>query len=191
MDIQLSEVPAHTWGTLERGRADVKHPFHFPVVGTASPEGHPCTRVVVFRKVVTGQRLLETWTDARSDKVAHLRQHPRMSWLFYDHQKKEQVRMQGGASLHHQDELCRHVWPGVTKRGDYLGRHRPGTAIASPADNTAALSEAEADEQGFANFCIIRTVVDGFTWLKLQKEAHLRAQFRWQNDRWQGQWIAT
>ena len=191
----LLEILDHVWGMLGRGAADKKHPYHFPALATYGSEGIQ-QRIVVLRKLLRPERQLRSYSDARTQKVEDLRQHPQAQWLFYDHGSKEQIRARSRITLHHQNTLAKELWDNTPPkaRGDYVGPVSPGTHTDSYTDNLPAAFEKEPTEentqQGFNNFVVIDCEVIALDFLKLRRGGHLRAQFHWQNDEWASTWTA-
>lgn len=191
----LSELFEHTWGLLVRGGADKKHPYHFPSLATYGPQGIQ-QRIVVLRKVLPPERTLRCYSDARTQKIEDGKQHPTAGWLFYDHGSKEQIRVRSQITLHHEDSVARELWstipPGA--RGDYVGPIAPGTHTEAYTDNQPPDFREEPTEEntrvGFSNFVVINSKVTAIDYLKLRREGHLRAQFRWDKDRWHHYWTA-
>ena len=191
----LPKILNHLWDLLVRGGADKKHPFHYPALATFGDQGIQ-QRTVVLRKALKPERQLISYSDQRTQKIADLRQQLEGGWLFYDHGSKEQVRAQTLITLHHQDQIARKHWNAIPPgaRGDYLGPVAPGTPSKTYIDNLPADFKENAieenTEEGFSNFVVLASEVIALDYLKLRREGHLRAQFHWQEDDWQGSWVA-
>lgn len=191
----LSEILDHVWGMLVRGGADKKNPYHFPALATYGASGVQ-QRIVVLRKVSPSERMLRTYSDARTQKVADIQKQAEAHWLFYDHSNKEQIRVQGRVTLHQRDALAQEVWNTVPPkgRGDYVGPMAPGTHTDHYTDNlpTAFQEEPtkENTQQGIENFVVLACEAVALDFLKLRRNGHLRAQFHWQDDKWIGRWTA-
>jgi len=185
--MRLDETLSHIWGMLQRGAADGKHAYHFPVFITHHAGEGFASRTVVLRNCNPRARTLCCYTDVRSDKVAQLRESGSCEWLFYDHRHKEQIRMRAAAHIHHQDELCTQKWRGIpqARQIDYNGSPSPGEPITHPG----AFGESETTN-GFDHFCIIETVVNDVQWLKLGSERHSSARFQWEGGAWQKRFVA-
>ncbi len=124
----LEAVLAHCWLMLETGAKRSKAPFHTPVIGTVNAVG--CSlRSVVLRRVIVSKRLLLCHTDRRSNKVTEIKKHNRLSWLFYDPDKKIQLRAEGPSTLHHDDVLAHEQWSQtrLMSRRCYCSKSAPGT----------------------------------------------------------------
>ena len=180
---------------LGRGAADKKHPYHFPALATQGAEGVQ-QRIVVLRKLLRRERILRSYSDERTQKIRDLRQQPEAHWLFYDHGSKEQIRARSRITLHHQDALAKEMWERTPPkaRGDYVGPVPPGTHTDAYTDNLPEAFEEEPTEentqQGFDNFVVMDCEVIALDFLKLRREGHLRAQFRWRNGTWAHYWTA-
>lgn len=68
-------------------------------LATITPQGFPANRTVVFRGFQNNTNNLQIITDARSDKVSHLQQHPQAEICWYFTKSREQFRFQGKISL--------------------------------------------------------------------------------------------
>lgn len=195
-NVSLDELPALIWRELERGCAELEHPFRTPVFGTAD-EWAASLRTVVLRGVDPARRLLICHTDLRSQKVRHLRRNPQAQWLFYDPRQKIQLRASGLCTVHRSDDLARKAWEDtpLASRAHYCAMFPPGEMISSPEaafapgwkESSPTVEQAEA---GWPNFAVIVTTVDSFDWLQLRYEGHRRAGFTWTGERLAANWIA-
>lgn len=191
----LEEILAHVWGTLARGGADVKHPYHFPVLATSSgTDIHQ--RTLVLRHTDINKRHLICYSDVRTKKVSDIKLNPSAHWLFYDHQNKEQIRATTKTTLHHQDELSRQLWEQIApqNRGDYLGPNAPGTKVEQYTSNLPEVFLQQPTEKntetGWENFCVIVSEVQAIDFLKLMRGGHLRSNLVWVGNQWHTYWIA-
>ena len=191
----LVELLDHVWSMLGRGASDKKHPYHFPAFATYGSEGIQ-QRIVVLRKTMKPERLLRSYSDARTQKIEDLQEHPEAHWLFYDHRSKEQIRAHSRVTLHYQDSLAEALWENTPPkaRGDYVGPMAPGTHTDTYTDNLPPAFKEDPSEkttqQGVDNFVVMDCEVVTLDFLKLRRNGHLRAQFHWQNGEWVGHWTA-
>nr|WKN37577.1 pyridoxamine 5'-phosphate oxidase family protein [Tunicatimonas sp. TK19036] len=194
-DSSLKDILEHVWGMLGRGGADARHPYHFPALATYGPQGIQ-QRTVVLRKVDQASRQFHCYSDYRTQKLKDLKQHANAHWLFYDHGSKEQIRVKVQIRWHHQDEEAREVWQDIPpkNRADYIGPVPPGTHSERYTSNLPEEFQQGPSEQntrhGFENFVLMISEVQELDFLKLQKDGHLRAQFKWQGKQWKKYWIA-
>jgi hypothetical protein len=185
-DAQLTDLPALAWELLAEGVQRAASPFHTPVLGTQSQDG-PELRTVVLRAAEPAERLLVCHTDLRSPKLRQLSLDAGVCWLFYDPGAKLQLRIRAIATLHQGDAMARERWAASRERSRecYRNSFAPGTPVDTPESATALLQE-----DGFANFAVIRTEVQSFEWLYLRAAGHRRARFEWRDGGWQGAWLA-
>ena len=191
----LAAVLQEIWAGLERGVADSHHTFHTPVLGTLSKNG-VSLRTVVLRKAQPDLRTLVCHSDVRSDKVTELRQNEPVSWLFYSPADKIQIRAEGRAKVHHQDDVALEGWQNsrLSSRRAYSTLAGPGTPTAEPESGlpdfligrSPTLEESEA---GWPNFAVIVSTIERFDWLYLDAKGHRRAQFTWDGLDFAATWV--
>jgi 3-hydroxyisobutyrate dehydrogenase len=180
----LKSIFVQIWIDLGHGAIRARHPFHTPALATQGESG-PDVRTVVLRAADMSKRSLICHTDLRSLKVQELRSNPAVSWLFYDRERKTQLRLKGNVNVHHDDELARKRWSksSASSRQCYHAPRAPGSVTGSPAQETPL-------EAGFENFAVIECRVESIDWLYLQCEGHMRARFEWLDNQWDSHWIA-
>jgi hypothetical protein len=74
--MNLEEVDASAWSSLEAATNDPQSGFRFVNLCSVDAAGRPQGRMVVLRRVDTAARLLEIHTDTRSPKWLELSQNP-------------------------------------------------------------------------------------------------------------------
>lgn len=180
----LDDLLPSIWSLLERGASDRREPFHCPVLATAGA-GAFGARTVILRKVYRDERALLAHSDRRATKIEQILASPRVVWVFYDARKKVQVRAEGAATVHVDDELAQRQWEAsmVWSRRGYASLP-PGTPLESSGSGLpAALVEGEPSlaeaELGRPHFAVVRCVVERFDWLLLDARGHRRAIFTW------------
>ncbi len=173
------------------------HPWQAPGLASADGEG-VAVRTVILRRVDSGTRTLEFYSDIRSPKIAQLTNHPRVVWLFYDPQLRTQLRITAQSSVHHQDALAEQAWqtPSLSSRRSYLATQPPGSTLAAPGDGLpdglgSRLPTSEESEGGWARFALVATTMTEIDWLRLEPHTgHRRAIFTWDpSGAWQGRWV--
>ena len=189
MFIQAQQTFEEIFDSLEkeirRGALDKKHPFRFVTLATQAKE-QIGLRYVVLRKVTKPFELM-VYTDARTEKCKHIAERPQLSFLFYHPGQKLQVRIDGAATLHHDDDVANAEWKNVQGIGQraYSPQRAPGSTISTPEE--AHDWPDEIDGKHFAVIvCHPRTIEA----LQLNQLAHLRVRFSLANDVWKGQWTA-
>jgi hypothetical protein len=183
--VALADVLHHLWDELRTGAARGGHPFHTPALATTTADG-ASLRTVVLRAADRKLRRLLCHTDFRSPKYAEVQANARVAWLFYDRERKLQLRLWGTGRLHHRDALAKARWVASPDRSRAC--YRADLAPGWPVDGMSR--SPWLDEEGLANFAVIDCRVDTIDWLYLRSDGHLRAKFLWSDGTWQGTWIA-
>jgi hypothetical protein len=180
---------AHAWAMLVRGAADRRHAFHTPSVATIGTDGAPRVRTVVLRGAEPAARTLRFHTDARSAKAAELAADPRIAIHAYDAGAKLQLRLEGTATLHRDDQVADAAWAATRpfSRACYRVATAPGTAADDPI---AALIEAgEGEQAGREAFVAVRVTVSRLEMLHLAASGHRRSAFDWRGGALAATWL--
>ena len=165
-------------------------PMHTPVVSTLGVDGQPRSRVVVLRAFNAPNNALRFHTDRRSDKARELSLDPRIAMLFYDPAEKMQMRIEGNATLHSDDEIADEAWRGSQAMSKlcYATEPAPGAQLSHahafdlPRDRAAA-------EIGRPNFMAISVSVTALEWLWLGAGGHRRALYRFNQSGINASWL--
>ncbi len=141
-------------------------------LATVSPDGRPAVRTAVLRTFDRATATAEIHTDARADKardIAHASQVSFVAWSGDDHL---QLRFDGAARLHRDDDVARDRWDKLPPKGrDTFGlRAEPGTPIADPEDQSHF-----PDEEQYRQFSVILVSLASVDVLRLDPES---GQFR-------------
>ena len=186
----LDEAYDTAWTLLEIGAAKSKSAFHTPSVATITQTGHPTTRTVVLRGTERSKRRLRFHTDRRSGKFAELTANPSCELLFYDPQKKIQLRIPGLAKIENGTDHCRTLWAAMQNYSQacYKQPVKPGDTIDAPHAYTPSTHRPEC--YGFGNFCLVWVEVTAIQWLYLAARGHRRAHFDLTGSEPSLSWIA-
>lgn len=185
---------------LYRATQERNHPLRTPAVGTVGPqEDWPYLRTVILREVNLEDRTLLFYTDARSDKVSHLKRAPYLSWLFWDPGKQIQVRARTAAALHQGDEIAAKHWAGINLEGrkNYAGERAPGSSAEQATRALPDLWEnapsREATDYAFEHFMVVVTEIREMDCLLLHPEGHQRIIHHWNEEegQWTGGWVVA
>lgn len=151
----------------------------------------PRSRILILRSVDQQRRLLFSHTDLRSPKVGQLGNDPRVTWLFYDHERRIQLRLWGSVTIHTGNETAHAFWSVARPetRQLYLAPQGPGVPVASPPQKGPGNGEPE-DDEGFRRFSVLSTLVQGMDVLQLRPLGNLRAEFTWNGRAWEGRWMS-
>jgi hypothetical protein len=179
IDLILDEI----WSLLQRGVADRNEDFRLPVVivnSTDSAEG----RVVVLRGAFKDKNILRFHTDFRSSKIKSLKENKKIYFVFYNKKRKIQVRAEGVAIVHKDNEITKEAWTKtqMMSRKCYLSPQAPGDFINDSASDLSKdmgneIPTYEQSEIGYKNFCVIESKIKSFEWLYLASQGHRRAKF--------------
>ena len=179
IDLILDEI----WSLLQRGVADRNEDFRLPVVivsATDSAEG----RIVVLRGAFKEKNILRFHTDFRSSKIKSLKENKKIYFVFYNKKRKIQVRAEGIAIVHKDNEITKEAWTKtqMMSRKCYLSPQAPGDFINDSASDLSKdmgneIPTYEQSEMGYKNFCVIESKIKSFEWLYLASQGHRRAKF--------------
>ncbi|MEL6257477.1 MAG: pyridoxamine 5'-phosphate oxidase family protein [Pseudomonadota bacterium] len=181
MDQNLELILTAVWNGLLRAPSDKNSPWRWPALATAGPS----VRMVVLRAVRRDPPEIDLFTDARTPKVAQLRQEPIAELLFWDKSKSHQVRVRGEVSVHHKDAIAEAAFGDGARHlpRDYARLFAPGEAVTDPDSARAT------DGDPWAHFMVLRMAVDAIDWLELSRAGHRRAGFQRRHGVWTGTWL--
>ena len=192
----LAAIEEESWTSLLEGSLRTKDPFHQPVFGTISNDT-PALRTVVLRKIIPESREIFLHTDIRSRKVEEIKNNANVSWLFYNFEKKLQLRINGIATLHTDDAIADEAWniTGMNSRKTYLIQAAPSSVTDVP-ENSLPASFADRDPtpeesmEGRKHFCVIVTRALQLDWLWLNSKGHKRALFTYNDgEGFKAEWL--
>lgn len=175
---ELNTLARRCWLELARGARHADHPWHTPVVATATERG-PSARTVVLREADADRRALVLHTDRRSGKADELARDDRLAWVFWDPHKRVQLRCRGAVSRHVGDAVARAAWSQLDRhgRGLYESPLAPGSALGEDPPSRER-------EDGFTHFMVLVCTVEQIDWLALDRDRHRRALIHWRGDDW-------
>jgi pyridoxamine 5'-phosphate oxidase len=184
----FADIEWQIWQLLQRGVADRKHGFHTPTVSTIGLDGRPKSRVMILRKADGGEKTLRLHADVRTQKWPELARTPAISVSLYDVSQRVQLRMEGTAMLHNQDDVARAAWVGSQpmSRVGYGSVPGPGALIDNP-DKFTLPENTEMAEAGYGNFGAIIVSIQSIEWLHLKQRQNRRAIFDLVNEK--AQWV--
>ena len=179
IDLILDEI----WSLLQRGVVDRNEDFRLPVVIVSSNDSAE-GRVVVLRGAFKDKNILRFHTDFRSSKIKSLKENKKIYFVFYNKKRKIQVRAEGVAIVHKDNEITKEAWTKtqMMSRKCYLSPQAPGDFINDSASDLSKdmgneIPTYEQSEMGYKNFCVIESKIKSFEWLYLASQGHRRAKF--------------
>jgi 3-hydroxyisobutyrate dehydrogenase len=185
----LNAIQENAWALLVHGSQTPGDAFYTGTLGTQTTNG-VSLRTVVLRKADVNQKNLLCYSDKRAAKIQELNTKPNVSFMFWDSERKIQLRLSGTATVHTTDTLAEEHWQQASpsNRRSYLAIPAPGSTQPGP---TSGLPEGldtrepsrEESESGQANFAVISIQVHHLDWLHLAKDGHRRAIFRYEEGK--------
>ena len=179
----FNEIKKKIWSMLDDAVTNRSSQFRIPVFVCGNQSDFD-GRIVVLRKSVQSNNLIQFHSDIRSDKIAKLKNNNNASMLFYDKEEKIQVRLKVECIINHNNEVTKESWSktGHISRKCYLVDNGPGTE--SPAPTSGLKPELdnfeftmEQSEEGYKNFTVIQFKIKSMEWLYLAAKGHRRARF--------------
>ena len=177
----LEETKKEIFSLLFQGVKKRKSSFHNTVLNTLSVTNKPDARTVVLRDFDTEKLTINIHSDLRAQKIIQLKKNNNVCLVFYDHQKKIQLRVRGTASI---EQSLKDSWNKLSNwsRRCYLSEATPGIISQKPTSgfpDALALEapSSEESEDGLKNFCVIQISINEIEWLFLASQGHRRAIF--------------
>ena len=154
--------------------------FHTPVVSTMN-ENKIVSRVMVLREFNFDKKILRFHTDNRAAKIDNLTKNPSSTVIGYDADLKIQIKMQGEAKVHIDDEVAKIAWNESTPRSKKCYSVKGGSSkkIENPGDYDITNFEVE---DGYQNFAVIIFNFLSLEFLYLKSSGHRRALHDWYDD---------
>ncbi|MBX4883842.1 pyridoxamine 5'-phosphate oxidase [Rhizobium bangladeshense] len=172
--MNLGEVDASTWSSLEAATNDPQSGFRFINLCSVDAAGRPQARMVVLRRVDTAARLLEIHTDTRSPKWLELSHNPFATILGFCASTRVQLRLVGAVRLYSPgSELAEKAWSELSTwtRSTYAGGP-PGNELGN---DESVPAEVEADGKTF--FGVVSFHAESLDWFELRSADNRRAVF--------------
>ncbi|WP_291869977.1 pyridoxamine 5'-phosphate oxidase family protein [Maribacter sp.] len=167
---------------LKLALTERNHPLKFCVLSSIDSDNTPHTRIIGVRKV-TNDLKLTLYTDERSNKVSQIKENPNVSLLFYDPNKKMQIKIEGIASIINDQNLLKEKWLKISpeEKKDYSTVDAPGAKMDNPTDLTFLKKKNY--------FCIIEIETKSLEYLKLRKENHFKVFFSRDINGWVSEFL--
>lgn len=192
--VSLPEIRSQLWHQLEqavqRGAAGRAHAWRQATLATVAADGAPEARTVVLREVDTAQQQVLIYTDARTAKVAQLRQRPQAVLVCWSAELGWQLRLRLQVAVETEGLSVTSRWARLRNTPaahDYLAPLTPGSVLgealpdAVTRDAAGPIAGAEHVRQYFT---LLRCQVQAIDWLELHPAGHRRAVFDAQGERW-------
>ena len=176
----LSDIYNSIWVELKKGVTQRKHPFHlcfFSTISLSEEKPEPETRIVILRDVDKETLMIRTNTDLRSDKVSQIKMSPITTMLFYDKEKKIQLRIKAESKLVSNEKEVEQTWneaQEISKRCYYVP-FPPKSKLEKPFSNESL--DLDNENLGLNVFGLIRSKLLEIDYLNLNYTGHVRCKF--------------
>ncbi len=131
-----------------------------------------------------------------TNKVKFLKTNSEATLLFYDKNRKIQLRINGNTKINYKNDITNKSWKKTAhmSRQCYLVDKAPGSEVTSPTSGLTTEIDnlkytKEESEVGYKNFCVIETFVKSIEWLYLAAKGHRRAYFSYKNNLLEKKWL--
>ena len=164
------------WHELNASLSQGKHPFHIFAVATTNHNSMPDVRNVVLRNVDQKCNTISFHTDKRSKKINQIKNNSDVCALFYDQEKKIQLRLYGKIFPVDDMDIKQEKWNRSRRMSKlcYLNKYPPGEEISSSKKYLPDDKDLENLENGIENFSIINIDIKSIDWLNLNHKGHER-----------------
>ncbi len=177
----LEETKNEIFSLLFQGVKKRKSRFHNVILNTISIERKPEARTVILRKFCRNELTLNIHSDQRSKKIEEIKKNNNVCLIFYDEQRKIQLRVRGRAKI---EDSKKNSWDELSNwsRRCYLSIEPPGKASKKPTSGfpeefSVTPPSQDESEMGFVNFALIKIFIVQIEWLYLASQGHRRAMF--------------
>ena len=156
------------------------NPYHTFALSTIKND-FPELRTIVLRKLTSEPFKIFFNADYRSQKVSQLIENHNCTALFYDKNRRVQVRCKCIAKIHYNNDLAKRVWnnTALQSRKCYMGEFAPSQMLQSwnpniPEKYLKTDPEKRDSEKGYANFTHIELEIIETDVLQLHHDGHIR-----------------
>jgi hypothetical protein len=173
----LTLIESSLWQQLQQAARQREHEWRTMVLATIQDD-EAQARAVVLREVDVAARELMFFTDARSAKVAQMRQRPVGTMLCWSSRLSWQLRLRVRLEVESSGLKVSSRWARLKltpAAQDYLSPLPPGTPVTEPY---------EPERASRSHFAVVTAHVLSIDWLELHADGHRRALFSPEGARW-------
>ena len=163
---------------LKKSLKNAKHNYHSFCLSTINSDT-PSARTVILRDF--NENFLSFNSDIRSSKIKDIYNNPRVVALFYDKDRRIQLRIVGCAEVSHRNDVSKRTWDNVDlqSRKCYMGSFAPGKRLKDwvpnlPSNYLDSDPTEQDSELGYQNFCSIIISIKSVEVLELHYDGHIR-----------------
>ena len=188
MQQELDQILQNCINHLKEAKSS-KNNFHFPVIGSVN-NNEVELRIVVLRDFIEDENILVFYTDFRSPKINQIESNPIVSFLFYDGDIREQLRIKTKSKIHHHDDISLKYWEMIKpeNRRDYASKNSP----SSPSNDISNYLEGDwlvNSEDYYQNFAVVLNEILEIDWLIINREINKRARFSLRESGFISEWL--
>jgi len=155
-------------------------PYHFFSLSTIN-NNKPDSRMIVLRNVSLSPFKIFFNCDLRSPKAYQLKKQNNCKTLFYNQQRKIQIRLDCRIHLHYNNSLTKQVWEAtpLQSRKCYMGKFNPSSKLKIwdpniPIKYLERDPDQEESELGYKNFMHVELEIINTDILELHYNGHVR-----------------
>lgn len=177
------EILKTVFSDLKHASKQKDHPYRYFTMSSCGLNGHIRQRTMVLRDVVDDTYLM-AYTDRRSKKITHIKEHNEVSLLFFDRTTLTQIAIVARVEMERDASVLEKKWNTIPdySRIDYIANDFPGTIINHPDD-------VEYNAKG-ENFSILYFVPEKIEFLQIKRpDNNLRTSFEKTEWGWEGNFI--
>ena len=109
--LNLNNIYESIWDELLSGAFNRKHPFHLCFFSSLSADSlAPETRIVILREAIKKNLYLRSNCDLRSSKTKEIEKNPKTMLMFYDSEKKVQIRIRALSKIIRDKKIVEPIW---------------------------------------------------------------------------------
>lgn len=183
------------WQHSQEGCSDRKSPYHLLAFSYASPEG-VSSCYVVLRHADKKKQTLTFHSDIRHQKINTIRNNPQVAGLLYNPDTKVQWRIQGHASIEHQNETTLTTWEQMQDISKicYVSDLPPGNPVSSASTGFTPLQWQNRrilakNPETYNNFSQIHICINRLEYLHLSCAGQRRHVWQKLDKEWSGHWV--
>ena len=167
-------------GYLRDGIKNSGNPYHSFTLSSLNGV-YPESRTIVLRGLDLDPLRIYFNADYRSPKIKQLTKNQFCSVLFYDRERKMQLRFKCEAVLHYQNDISKEVWTNTAlqSRKCYMGPHPPSKLLDEwhpniPLEYLKMDPNKDHSKKGYINFTHIELKIIETDILQLHHDGHIR-----------------
>jgi len=193
--MDFNKILNYEFDELNNAIQSAKHDYHTFCFATIQ-HSIPQTRTVVLRSINKKKNRIAFHTDQRSPKLSEINYNNNVSGLFYDKNRRIQLRIIGKAIIEKKTKKLKSIWSSMKPESKlcYMGPFSPSQKLnyfqSNLPDHNAHNISNENNDFGYNNFCRITIEIDNLDWLKLHHKGHQRILYNFKPTI-SAQWISA